>query len=93
MLRQSSIIVFDEATAQIDKHTDDRIQAVIRSYFRNNTVLTIAHRITTIMDYDTILVLDAGRIVETGDPQELLSANGLFAQLSGNSVAEPSQPE
>lgn len=65
----------DEATSSVDVHTDHLIQDAIRSengLFSNATVLTIAHRLNTVIDYDKILVLEAGEIVEFGAPFELL---------------------
>jgi ABC-type multidrug transport system fused ATPase/permease subunit len=58
------VIIFDEATAAVDRDTDERIQRVIRSEFQESTLITIAHRLRTIMDYDRILVLDQGKVVK-----------------------------
>ena len=66
------ILVLDEATSNVDNTTDGLIQRTIRTAFRNCTVLTIAHRLHTIIDSDRILLLDAGRLQEFGSPQELL---------------------
>jgi len=63
----------DEATASLDNKTDALIQQMVHSSFMNVTVLTIAHRLHTIMDSDRILVLENGRIVEFGTPESLLS--------------------
>ncbi|XP_017116909.1 probable multidrug resistance-associated protein lethal(2)03659 [Drosophila elegans] len=73
ILRENRILVMDEATANVDPQTDALIQATIRNKFRDCTVLTIAHRLNTIMDSDKVLVLDAGQIVEFGSPYELLT--------------------
>merc|ERR1711972_104713 len=64
LLRKTKVLILDEATAAVDLETDDLIQATIREEFKNSTVLTIAHRLNTIMDYDRIMVLDAGEIAE-----------------------------
>ncbi|XP_076459189.1 multidrug resistance-associated protein 1-like [Babylonia areolata] len=72
LLRKTKILILDEATAAVDLETDDLIQATIRREFEDCTVLTIAHRLNTIMDYTRILVLDAGEIAEFDSPQELL---------------------
>ncbi|KAH8382740.1 hypothetical protein KR009_005071, partial [Drosophila setifemur] len=74
ILRENRVLVMDEATANVDPQTDALIQATIRSKFRDCTVLTIAHRLNTIMDSDRVLVMDAGRLVEFGSPYELLTA-------------------
>eukprot|EP00957_Ditylum_brightwellii_P024563 1855053-Ditylum_brightwellii.AAC.1 len=72
----------DEATASVDGETDAFIQRMLRTRFKNITLLTIAHRLHTIMDYDVILVMDAGKAVEFGPPSELLEQSGsLFAEL------------
>ncbi|ESO87141.1 hypothetical protein LOTGIDRAFT_107213, partial [Lottia gigantea] len=72
LLRKSRILILDEATAAIDLETDDLIQATIKIEFESCTVLTIAHRLNTILDYDRIMVLDSGRIKELDDPHNLL---------------------
>uniref|UniRef100_A0A4X2LLY1 ATP binding cassette subfamily C member 3 n=1 Tax=Vombatus ursinus TaxID=29139 RepID=A0A4X2LLY1_VOMUR len=78
LLRKSRILVLDEATAAIDLETDGLIQATIRSQFEGCTVLTIAHRLNTIMDYTRVLVLDKGTIAEFDSPTNLIMARGIF---------------
>ncbi|XP_029418874.1 canalicular multispecific organic anion transporter 1 isoform X2 [Nannospalax galili] len=78
VLRKSKILVLDEATAAVDLETDHLIQTTIRNEFSHCTVITIAHRLHTIMDSDKIMVLDNGKIVEYGSPGELLSNSGPF---------------
>lgn len=73
LLRNPKILVMDEATASIDNETDAVIQKMIRENFQDATVLTIAHRLNTIMDSDRILVLDDGRIAELDTPENLLA--------------------
>ena len=72
LLRQTRVLILDEATAALDLETDELIQATIRKEFVDSTVMTIAHRLNTIMDYDRIMVLDKGHLVEFASPQELL---------------------
>ncbi|RKP10579.1 multi drug resistance-associated protein MRP [Thamnocephalis sphaerospora] len=72
LLRRSSILILDEATAAIDVETDKAIQETIRREFKNCTILTIAHRINTVMDSDRILVLEQGQIAEYDSPSSLL---------------------
>eukprot|EP01083_Nonionella_stella_P000685 1946_1 len=86
ILNKSSILFMDEATSSIDKHTDGIIQKLIRSdAFREVTVITVAHRIQTIMDYDYILVMNNGQVVEYDTPQHLLeSKDTFFARLVHN---------
>ena len=74
----------DEATANVDFKTDHLIQEVIRHKFKDSTVLTIAHRLDTIMDYDKVLVLDGGRVMEFEKPDFLIRKGGLFADLVKN---------
>lgn len=84
LLRKPKILVLDEATASVDNETDDLIQRLIRVQFKNCTVLTIAHRLHTIIDSDRIMVLDAGCLAEMDSPRALISKgeeNGIFASL------------
>lgn len=82
LLRNNKIIVLDEATANIDAKTDKFIQSIIRTKFSNCTVLTIAHRLHTIMDSDKVLVMDAGQIAEFDHPHILLqNSEGIFAGM------------
>ncbi|KAJ6646999.1 ATP-binding cassette subfamily C member 4 [Pseudolycoriella hygida] len=79
ILRRNSILVLDEATANVDPHTDFLIQQTIRTKFVDCTVLTVAHRLNTIIDSDRVLVMDGGVAVEYDAPFKLLSkANGVF---------------
>lgn len=73
ILRENKILVMDEATANVDPQTDALIQTTIRNKFVNCTVLTIAHRLHTVMDSDKVLVMDAGRVVEFDHPYILLT--------------------
>ena len=72
LLRKTKVLILDEATAAIDLETDDLIQDTIRREFSDCTVLTIAHRLNTIMDSNRVMVLDAGKIVEFDSPENLL---------------------
>jgi ABC-type multidrug transport system fused ATPase/permease subunit len=82
MLRSTKFIFMDEATASVDSATDARIQQIIRKQFVNGSVLTVAHRIKTVIDYDRILVLDRGRVAELDTPYNLLLKKGIFYQMS-----------
>uniref|UniRef100_A0A4W3IBQ5 Multidrug resistance-associated protein 4 n=1 Tax=Callorhinchus milii TaxID=7868 RepID=A0A4W3IBQ5_CALMI len=82
ILRKSKILIIDEATANVDPRTDELIQKTIRERFEQCTVLTIAHRLNTIIDSDRILVLDAGRVTEYDEPYLLLkNNNGQFSKM------------
>lgn len=72
----------DEATANIDFQTEEKIQNILMRQFKKNTIVTIAHRINTLMSYDKILVLDKGEIAEFDEPGNLLNnQNSLFFKL------------
>ncbi|KAH9512009.1 hypothetical protein DERF_010425 [Dermatophagoides farinae] len=73
LLRKSKILILDEATAAVDMETDELIQKTIRKEFHDCTIVTIAHRLNTVIDYDRILVLDQGRIAEYDTPKNLLN--------------------
>ncbi|KAJ2745056.1 hypothetical protein GGI20_002465 [Coemansia sp. BCRC 34301] len=81
LLWQRSILIMDEATANIDSATDQVMQAVIRKEFKDKTVVTIAHRLNTVMNCDRILVLDAGKVLEFDSPSQLLSHDSHFSKL------------
>ncbi|KAI5122640.1 hypothetical protein M0805_008724 [Coniferiporia weirii] len=83
IVRRSKLLILDEATAAIDYSTDSAIQKTLRTEFdRDTTLITIAHRLQTIMDYDKIMVLDAGQIVEFDSPKKLLGIEkGLLRAL------------
>jgi ATP-binding cassette subfamily C (CFTR/MRP) protein 1 len=91
VLNQSKLLVFDEATASMDSQTDSEIQGTIRRVFADRTILTIAHRLETIIDSDRILLMDAGRVLEFDTPANLLSdPNGSFTKLVEQSGPEAS---
>lgn len=82
MLTPSNILVLDEATAAVDVETDAMLQATLRSpLFSRRTIITVAHRINTIMDSDRVVVLEKGEVAEFGTPQELIRRRGLFWSL------------
>ncbi|KAF5287553.1 hypothetical protein FQA39_LY15882 [Lamprigera yunnana] len=92
IIRKNKILVLDEATANVDPQTDALIQHTIRKKFSSCTVLTIAHRLHTVMDSDKVLVMDTGRIVEFDHPHVLLqNENGVFygmVEQTGSAMAE-----
>ncbi|KAF9453004.1 P-loop containing nucleoside triphosphate hydrolase protein [Macrolepiota fuliginosa MF-IS2] len=90
ILRRTNIIIMDEATSQIDIHLDDQIQHTVRDELTGSIVITIAHRLRTIIDYDRILVLDDGKVAEFDSPKHLLTnSKSKFRQLCQKSTDWP----
>uniref|UniRef100_A0A8C1YX02 Multidrug resistance-associated protein 1 n=1 Tax=Cyprinus carpio TaxID=7962 RepID=A0A8C1YX02_CYPCA len=85
LLRKTKILVLDEATAAVDLETDNLIQSTIRTQFEDCTVLTIAHRLNTIMDYTRVLVLDKGQMAEFDSPSNLIAKKGIFYKMAKDS--------
>ncbi|XP_052375770.1 multidrug resistance-associated protein 1 [Oncorhynchus keta] len=85
LLRKTKILVLDEATAAVDLETDNLIQSTIRTQFDDCTVLTIAHRLNTIMDYTRVLVLDKGEMAEFDSPSTLITKRGIFYKMAKDS--------
>jgi ATP-binding cassette, subfamily C (CFTR/MRP), member 4 len=85
LLKRSRILVLDEATANVDLGTDAIIQRTLRTRFSGCTIVAVAHRLATVIDMDRIVVLDAGRVAESGSPIELMrrGPRGAFARLIG----------
>ena len=82
VLSQAKIICFDEITSSIDRETDQLLEKTIRTNFKHSTILTVAHKIDTILHCDRVLVMDGGRLVEDGNPQQLkMNRNSKFYEL------------
>ena len=75
------ILILDEATSSVDTRTEKRIQDAMTNLMKNRTSLIIAHRLSTIQDADVIVVMDNGRVVETGNHESLLSTKGRYYEL------------
>ncbi|KAF8216972.1 P-loop containing nucleoside triphosphate hydrolase protein [Mycena galopus ATCC 62051] len=93
LLRRSSIVILDEATSSVDFETDAKIQTTIREEFTDSLLLTIAHRLKTVIDYDRLLVLDKGKLVEFDTPLRLIEKDDkwLFAELEASARAKAEQ--
>src|SRR5690606_31516473 len=81
ILKDPAILLLDEATSALDSHTEQEIQASFRDVAAGRTTLVIAHRLSTVVDADEILVLENGRIVERGRHADLLAADGIYASM------------
>jgi subfamily B ATP-binding cassette protein MsbA len=81
LLKDAPVLVLDEATSALDTESERRIQAALATLVRNRTTLVIAHRLSTVEQADLIVVLDEGRVVESGTHAELLERKGAYAQL------------
>ena len=89
LLRRSQVLLMDEATSSVDIDTDRQIQELIREEFKHQTILTIAHRLNTIIDYDTIVVIESGRVAEIEAPRVLLTdPTSKFSSLVASTGAD-----
>lgn len=93
ILKNPAILLFDEATSALDTHTEREIQANLREVSRGRTTLVIAHRLSTVIDADEILVLEAGRVIERGRHSDLLARAGAYAALWARQQESSQGPE
>lgn len=80
-LRDAPILLLDEATSALDPHAEELVRQALQHLMRGRTVLAIAHRLTTIRNFQRIIVLDRGAVIEDGDPEELMSRGGVYKAL------------
>lgn len=85
-LRDSKIVIFDEATSSLDNNTEFKIQQNIHKYFNNQTIICIAHRLSTLKDMDYIVVIDNGIIIDTGSPKVIIPKYEKVDFLKNNDV-------
>jgi ATP-binding cassette subfamily B protein len=81
LLKQPEIVILDEATAHLDSESEVAVQEALATALAGRTSLVIAHRLSTVLNADQVVVVDAGQIVEIGTHAELITANGLYAEL------------
>jgi ATP-binding cassette, subfamily C (CFTR/MRP), member 1 len=81
VLRKSKIVVLDEVTSSVDRKTDELMQKIIKEEFKECTIIAVAHRLDTILDFDRIAVLGRGRLVECDSPATLLATESAFKEL------------
>ena len=81
LLKAPSIVILDEATAHLDSENEDLVQEALRHALKGRTSIVIAHRLSTVMQADQILVLEKGQIVERGRHEELIQGAGLYSEL------------
>lgn len=93
LLRNPQIVLLDEATSAMDSQTEAKIQQALKRLVKGRTALVIAHRLSTVVEADKILVLDGGKILEQGTHQELLQANGRYLELWTKQSAQGSEAE
>jgi ATP-binding cassette subfamily B protein len=81
LLKSPSLVILDEATAHLDSENEDHVQLALKNALKGRTSIVIAHRLSTVMDADQILVIKDGRVAERGRHEELINAGGIYSDL------------
>lgn len=88
MLKTGNVLILDEPTSSVDQQTDLKMQELIRSEFNNHTLIMIAHRLSSLLDFDRVAVLEGGQLLEFGRPAELLEdGHSQFSKLYNSSAS------
>jgi ATP-binding cassette subfamily B protein len=93
LLKDPPILILDEATSALDSRTEAAIQSTLRDVAARRTSIVIAHRLSTVVDADQIVVLDQGRVAERGTHAQLLRKDGLYAEMWARQQSEREQEE
>jgi ATP-binding cassette subfamily B protein len=93
ILKNAPLLLLDEATSALDAESEQAVRQAIESAARHRTTIIIAHRLSTVKNADRVIVLDAGRVVESGDPGTLLAEGGLYARLAQLQISESPIPD
>ena len=81
LIRHTPVMIFDDSLSAVDAETDVKIRKSLQDYKKDTTLILIAHRITTLMNADQIIVLDGGRLVQRGTHEELVKEEGLYRKI------------
>lgn len=87
LIRDPSVLLLDEATSALDTRSEKAVQAALDEVKKGRTTVTVAHRLSTVRDADVIVVMDRGRLVESGSHDELLAKGGVYAKLASQDVS------
>ena len=91
LIRKPPVMVFDDSLSAVDAETDVKIRQALKESIADATVILIAHRITTLMQADHIIVLDDGKIAEQGDHESLLRENGIYRRIYDLQIAQEAE--
>ena len=91
LIREPKILILDDCLSAVDTETEEKILQSIKKHMENRTTIIISHRMSTVMNCDSIIVLEEGMIVEQGNHQELMQLNGIYSEMFQNQLLEEEQ--